>query len=125
MGAPPVHRWGSTGVVALGCAMLLGCGKAVRVVDHEGRPVVGAGVTAIYPSFNGVTTYTDVDGNACVSSTWAGTAEWLSVSAPGFVSVSEPFPRRWPQTFRLAIGHDQPLKLPASSAQSPAPIPRP
>lgn len=112
-------------MVALGCATLLGCGKVVRVVDHEGRPVAGASVTAVYPSFNGSTTYTDVDGNACVSSTWVGSAESLSVSAPGFISASEPFPRRWPQTVRLTVGHDQLVQLPGPPLQPLAPTPHP
>lgn len=83
----------------------------VRVTDTLGRPIAGALVAAIYPSFNGPVTSTDVDGETTVVTSWLLREEWISISAIGFQRCWMRFPTTWPQNVQLAVGHDWQIQM--------------
>ena len=115
-------------MAALMCLALTGCGKVVRVIDLQGKPIAGAHVMAFYPSFFGPDSLTGVDGETTVETNWLLKEEALSVSAIGFQSCWMPFPTTWPQTVQLKAGHDQAIgtgALPSGNIQDPWGLPFP
>lgn len=108
-------------LAVLALPLLAGCATArVRVVDGEGRPVEGAAVTGIYPSFQASPARTDADGVATLSSD----VHWISVSADGFEDARVDRPDRWPLEIplrrasrdyeaRVVLVRQGPLKGPA------------
>ena len=71
---------------------------SVVVTDPEGRPIEGAQVTGISPSYDGQTLYTDRDGESRVP--WAlNPTAWINVRKEGFetawnISVDQARPIR-------------------------------
>jgi len=78
---------------------LTGCGREVRVIDESGKPIPGAVVCVVAPSYNGP--YAKASAQGIVEAPSMFNEQWLYVSAKDFEEVSVTLPQKFPITVTL------------------------
>jgi hypothetical protein len=77
-----------------------GCAQVV-VIDESGRPLQGAAVEAVSPSFGHGKKATGPDGVALLDPFYFVSPQWIYVQKPGYENVVETYPKKWPHVVKM------------------------